>query len=58
MFAINPANLRHCCSESPKSVQKKAALAALRLFREAPEQLALVEHAANIIQLLTSADKV
>eukprot|EP00730_Choanoeca_flexa_P015651 TRINITY_DN7233_c0_g1_i2.p1 TRINITY_DN7233_c0_g1~~TRINITY_DN7233_c0_g1_i2.p1 ORF type:complete len:903 (+),score=315.87 TRINITY_DN7233_c0_g1_i2:51-2759(+) len=42
---------------SPKPVQKKAALATLRLFREAPDQMNVVEHAPNIIQLLTSSHK-
>ena len=38
-------------------MQKKAALAVLRLFREASDQLALGTYATNIVQLLTSADK-
>ncbi|EDQ92948.1 uncharacterized protein MONBRDRAFT_17165 [Monosiga brevicollis MX1] len=42
--------------ESPKSVQKKAALAALRLYREAPEHMALDKASRQIVQLLTSSD--
>lgn len=45
-------------SESPKPVQKKAALAMLRLFREAPDQLVISEYASRIVQQLSSSDKV
>ncbi|EGD77446.1 adaptor protein complex AP-2 [Salpingoeca rosetta] len=42
--------------ESPNTVKKKAALAMLRLFREAPEQVAIAEYTPRVIQLLTSPD--
>ncbi len=45
-------------SETPYSVKKKAALAMLRLTREAPEQLSLNDSVPRIIQLLTSPDAV
>eukprot|EP00043_Microstomoeca_roanoka_P007809 m.75530 g.75530 ORF g.75530 m.75530 type:complete len:907 (-) comp13986_c2_seq1:93-2813(-) len=42
--------------ESPNTVKKKAALAMLRLYREAPEQVAIAEYTPRVIQLLTSPD--
>eukprot|EP01147_Barroeca_monosierra_P004171 gene4171-6518_t len=42
--------------ESPNTVKKKAALALLRLFREAPEHVTINEYASRVILLLTSAD--
>ena len=57
-FLPSPPQHRLHHSESPNTVKKKAALAMLRLFREAPEQVNLAEYSPRIVQLLTSPDTV
>lgn len=42
--------------ESPNFVRKKAALAALQLFRRAPEDFPAGEHTARLVQILSSPD--